>query len=482
MINPFYYVNLTQSLLCLWFVLILTLIYLSKKNMNNVENRLYKKILFSTDLLLLLTAIMAITISDTSYYRFLLRMSFAITIAWIWYFMLYIMVITHEHSEKVSNFFKTNINLVSRLSLLLNLLCAILFSFLGIEEFKIENKVTIVVRGPLFSVYTILLLIITVIGVSLIVINRKKISKKKLVPFYLLLPIGLIAIVFMFAFPLLGTVQLLFTTVVFLMYNTIENPDIKMVNELTLAKDQAEKASNIKSEFLSSMSHELRTPLNAIVGLADISIDSNNIDEVHNDLQDIKSSSLKLLELVDGILLSNNIDNNSVEVVNSNYNFKELIDGIIHNTKVLIGDKDVQLKTMIDDTIPNTLYGDREKIKVILNNLLSNSVKYTDHGFIELNISSLVYKDKCNLRITVSDTGKGIKEEDMDKLYDRFYRSEENKDSDIEGTGLGLSITKSLVELLEGKITVNSTEGEGSSFTITLSQVIVDNSNDTEIL
>ena len=137
---------------------------------------------------------------------------------------------------------------------------------------------------------------------------------------------------------------------------------------------------------------------------------------------------------------------------------------------------------MIDESIPSTLYGDREKVKVILNNLLSNSVKYTDHGFIELNISSLVYKDKCNLRITVSDTGKGIKEEDMDKLYDRFYRSEENKDSDIEGTGLGLSITKSLVELLEGKITVNSTEGEGSSFTITLSQVIVDNSNDTEIL
>ena len=134
MINPFYYVNLTQSLLCLWFVLILTLIYLSKKNMNNVENRLYKMILFSTDLLLLLGAIMAITISDTSYYRFLLRMSFAGAIAWIWYFMLYIMVITHEHSEKVSNFFKTNINLVIRLSLLLNLfilqlICLYLFLF-----------------------------------------------------------------------------------------------------------------------------------------------------------------------------------------------------------------------------------------------------------------------------------------------------------------------------------------------------------------
>ena len=137
---------------------------------------------------------------------------------------------------------------------------------------------------------------------------------------------------------------------------------------------------------------------------------------------------------------------------------------------------------MIADDIPTMLYGDREKVKVILDNILSNAVKYTDEGFIELNVSSLINKDKCNIKITVSDTGKGIKEEDMDKLYDRFYRSEENKDSDIEGTGLGLSITKSLIELMNGKITVNSSEGEGTTFLISITQSIPSLENNTEIL
>ncbi|MDO4996952.1 MAG: HAMP domain-containing sensor histidine kinase, partial [Bacilli bacterium] len=209
---------------------------------------------------------------------------------------------------------------------------------------------------------------------------------------------------------------------------------------------------------------------------------NDNLDEIHQDSGDIITASQKLLELVDGILLSNNIDNNSVEVVNSNYNLKELIDTIIHNTKVMIGDKNIQFKTMIADDLPVNVYGDREKVKVILNNLLSNAVKYTDQGFVELSISSLINKDKCNLKISVSDTGKGIKDEDIDKLYDKFYRGDENRDSDIEGTGLGLSITKSLVELLDGKITVNSNEGEGTTFLITISQQLVHTNDDTEIL
>ena len=483
MAQPFYYINLTQTILCIWFMLMLTFLYFSKKNMNNVENKIYKMLILSSDYLLFLTVIMN-TFMDlpVHIYGIFMKIAFAATISWLWYFMWYVLVITHEYSQKITNFFKNNINKIIKLSLLFVFLLTIVFIFLPFSELEIRDKTLIKSSGSAVNVYTILLLIITVIGILSIFINRKKTSKKKLLPFYLLLPIGLIALIFMFVFPLVGTVQLLFTTVLFLMYHTIENPDIKMVNELTLARDQAEKASKVKSEFLASMSHELRTPLNAIVGLADISIDSNNIDEVHNDLRDIKKSSLKLLELVDGILLSNNIDNNEITITNSNYNLKELIDGVIHNTKVLIGDKNIQFKTLIADDIPTMLYGDREKVKVILNNILSNSVKYTEEGFIELNISTLNVKDKCNLRITISDTGKGIKEEDLDKLFDRFYRSEENRDSDIEGTGLGLSITKSLVELLDGKITVNSNEGEGSTFTVTISQKLVEDSNDTELL
>ena len=116
------------------------------------------------------------------------------------------------------------------------------------------------------------------------------------------------------------------------------------------------------------------------------------------------------------------------------------------------------------------LYGDSDKIKTILNNLLSNAVKYTDTGTIKLAVDALEVKGKWNLTFTISDTGHGIKEDQIPNLFTKFYRSEENKDSDIEGTGLGLAITKSLIELMDGKISVNSTYGVGTTFVVNLSQ------------
>jgi signal transduction histidine kinase len=265
-----------------------------------------------------------------------------------------------------------------------------------------------------------------------------------------------------------------------MMYHTIENPDMKLVNELTLAKDQAEKANHAKSDFLASMSHELKTPLNSIIGLTDVMSDCYDIDEIHTDLKDISSSSRKLLELVDGILTINTLDSNDIQIINSEYSFKSIIDDLDNSVSLRIGDKPIEFRKKISSDLPNTLYGDKDKVKTIINHLVSNAIKYTNEGVVELSIDSIVIKDKCNLRITVTDTGVGIKEEDLANIFDKFYRSEENKDSDISGTGLGLSITKSIVDLMEGKITVNSTVGVGTTFTVTLSQKVVESNNNQE--
>ncbi|MDO4996954.1 MAG: HAMP domain-containing sensor histidine kinase, partial [Bacilli bacterium] len=206
-----------------------------------------------------------------------------------------------------------------------------------------------------------------------------------------------------------------------------------------------------------------------------------NIDDMKKDIRDIKVASMKLLELVDGILLSNNIDSNVLEISNGKYNINELLENVINKNKMLLSNKNVEFKTRIDE-LPTTLIGDKAKIKIVIDNILSNAIKYTDEGYILLDVSGLRNKDKYNLKITVTDTGKGIKDEEIDNIFDKFYRSQETVDSDIEGTGLGLSITKSLVELMDGKITVNSTEGEGTTFTITLTQGIVNDNNDVETL
>ena len=157
----------------------------------------------------------------------------------------------------------------------------------------------------------------------------------------------------------------------------------------------------------------------------------------------------------------------------------KLLHKIKKNIRIRIGEKPIEFRCRFSDDLPATLNGDKNKIKSIITNLLTNAVKYTDNGYIEFNVDCINKDHICNLRISVSDSGKGISDTEVDKIFDKFYRSDENKDSDISGTGLGLSITKSLVELMNGKITVNSTEGMGSTFMVTLSQNIVEENVET---
>lgn len=160
-----------------------------------------------------------------------------------------------------------------------------------------------------------------------------------------------------------------------------------------------------------------------------------------------------------------------MEIVKSNYNPKEIIGDLDRMIKIRIGDKPIELRTRVSD-LPLTLSGDKEKIKRIMLNILTNAVKYTDTGYIDFVVDSVIVKDKCNLRISISDTGRGISSDNIDKIFNKFYREEDDKDSYISGTGLGLSITKSLVELMNGKIEVDSTLELGTTFTINVSQKI----------
>ena len=211
-------------------------------------------------------------------------------------------------------------------------------------------------------------------------------------------------------------------------------------------------------------------------------VSSNDVEEMHNDGMDILKSSNNLLELVDSILSINKIDSNDMDIVESNYNPIDLFDELVKLTHMRIGDKSLELNTRFSDKIPNTLYGDKDKLKTIINNLLTNAVKYTESGFVEFNVDCTIKEDICNLRINVSDSGRCIKDDQLDKLFTKFYRLEEDKDSNIEGTGLGLALSKSLLDLMGGKITVNSEEGIGTTFNVTLNQKIINNDSYTEIL
>lgn len=261
----------------------------------------------------------------------------------------------------------------------------------------------------------------------------------------------------------------------YVMYFTIENPDIHMIEQINAAKDQAEKANKAKTDFLSNMSHEIRTPLNVIVGLSeDIGEYQNELPErVAEDSKDIISASHTLLEIVGNILDITKIESSKMEIVESPYNFKKEIETVTRIAANRLGDKPIEFNVYIDDDIPKELIGDKVHIKEVINNLLSNAVKYTDKGKITLNIKGIVEGDICNLLIKIRDTGRGIKPEDKEKLFSKFERLDSERNYTIEGTGLGLAITKQLVDMMNGTITVDSEYDKGSEFVVNIPQKIV---------
>ncbi len=259
------------------------------------------------------------------------------------------------------------------------------------------------------------------------------------------------------------------------MYFTIENPDVKMIEQLNIAKDAADKANKAKTEFLSNMSHEIRTPLNAIVGFSECMLSSKDLNETKEFAKDVVDASQNLLEIVNGILDISKIEANKMEIIPKEYNPREVFNSLVKLVQPRISEKPIELKVNISPDLPGILKGDMSKVKQIILNLLTNAAKYTDKGSIEfiVNCINRSNTNTCILNIAIKDTGRGIKEKDINKLFSKFERIDEDKNTTIEGTGLGLAITKSLTEMMGGKITVQSKFEEGSVFRVTLEQEII---------
>ena len=461
-------VGFTFSVVSLFYSILLTIIFFSKERLITLENKVYSWAIIAN----LIGIILAI-----SSYFLILRVdelpiiNIIIAKGYLIYLLSYISILTlyvllissNKLKEEKSNYFDKCFNIVFILLLIFS------FIIIVLPIYFYHKGNVVYTYGPSANVVYLISLIYIFVWIIFMLRQYQHLKSKKYLPLFSFISIGTVVMIIQKLNPGLLLMTAMETFVTFLMYFTIENPDIKMIDELTKAKTLVEKNNNDKSIFIFNTTQQIRNPLNMIEQKTEQILDYNLEEEVKEKVLDIRTCEQRISYILRGIMDVSTIDAKNIKIVNNQYKIGNILTEIKIRAKKEAEKKGLEFRTSIDEGMPEELYGDSIRLKQIINGIVSNAIKYTDKGFVELDVNSIVSFDICRLIISVKDSGIGVNADKINKLF----QSKEDIELDkVEGSDITLEVAKKMINLIGGTITVRSERGRGSEFTIIVDQKI----------
>lgn len=468
-----YNIEFQVSSLC--FILIFIYQFFSKKKLKNDQNRIYGILLIITAIALFFdigSVITIINMDKLPVINLLFSKGYLCAMTcWISVMVYYCLTI---HSTEQSIRKHTSFNHIARYAFFI--LAAIILGVILITRLNFWHEKRLVYS---YGIGTSALYGYSALGIIFVLVytllNGKNITKQKRLSLYIFSALQGITAIIQFLQPSILLVSIGGTLSIIFMYFSLENPDMALIGELDMQRKRADTANHAKAEFLAHMSHEIRTPINAILGMDEIILQESNDAEITNYASQIQNAGTSLLAIVNDILDFSKIESGKIEIVPLEYGTASLFHDLIILTKLRAEKKHLNLQTNISPDIPTKLFGDEIRIKQIITNFLSNAVKYTKEGTITITADTEFGEgNSIMLVIKVSDTGIGIRQEDIPRLFTSFERLDYKQNRHIEGTGLGMAISKRLITAMNGEITVESQYGQGSTFTAMIPQTVVD--------
>lgn len=453
------YINLYVSICALLISFFLLINFFSKKRYDNEETKIFSYMLIfnfiNTIFTLGIVFIEKTNIINIIFLKILNKLNNVIQLGWIWLLFLYMLYMLCNNKEK-------KYNLIKIITVIINILLGILIFILPTSFY---NNIYLNGLSETFSyiIYFVYLFVIIILTIK----NIKNMSNKKnIIVFTISLLLMLTAFIIKKINPELLIISSIFTYIN-LIINSTEDPDSRLLLELQKEKEKNEKLNNIKIDFLTNMNHEFRTSLNTIVGFSECIKQEDSIDACKNDADDIITSSQNLLEIINDVLDISKLETNNMKITEEDYKPLEIFENVISSLKPKLSEKEIEIKTNFNENIPYMLFGDSNKVKQIITNILMNSIKHTEDGSINFEVNCTSEKGKCNLVISIENTGKTIKKENKSSNNLKEF----NKNI-VEQSELEFLIAKKFVDMLGGKIVLDEKNINKTKVTIYLNQKI----------